>query len=127
MSEVVFEMDNVSVIVMAGGIGERLQPLTEARSKPAAPFFAGKFRFIDSTLSNCVNSCICQISVLTQYKSTSLQGHIQEGWGISSSGFGDYIYCVPAQQKVGTDWYRGTADALCTHILQLVQQIIRLT
>jgi glucose-1-phosphate adenylyltransferase len=111
VSEVVGEMDNVSVIVMAGGTGERLQPLTKVRSKPAVPF-GGKFRLIDFTLSNCINSGIRQISVLTQYRSTSLQRHIQEGWGISSSGLGDYIYCVPAQQKIGKDWYRGTADAI---------------
>jgi glucose-1-phosphate adenylyltransferase len=111
VSEVVGEMDNVSVIVMAGGTGERLQPLTRVRSKPAVPF-GGKFRLIDFTLSNCINSGIRQISVLTQYRSTSLQRHIQEGWGISSSGLGDYIYCVPAQQKIGKDWYRGTADAI---------------
>ena len=111
VSEVVVEMDNVSVIIMAGGTGERLQPLTEVRSKPAVPF-GGKFRLIDFTLSNCINSGIRQISVLIQYRSTSLQRHIQEGWGISSSGLGDYIYCVPAQQKIGKDWYRGTADAI---------------
>jgi glucose-1-phosphate adenylyltransferase len=104
-------MENVSVIIMAGGTGERLQPLTMVRSKPAVPF-GGKFRLIDFTLSNCINSGIRQISVLTQYRSTSLQRHIQEGWGISSSGLGDYIYCVPAQQKIGMDWYRGTADAI---------------
>jgi glucose-1-phosphate adenylyltransferase len=111
VSEVVVEMDNVSVIIMAGGTGERLQPLTKVRSNPAVPF-GGKFRLIDFTLSNCINSGIRQISVLIQYRSTSLQRHIQEGWGISSSGLGDYIYCVPAQQKVGADWYRGTADAV---------------
>lgn len=104
-------MKSVSVIIMAGGAGERLQPLTKMRSKPAVPF-GGKFRLIDFTLSNCINSGIRQISVLTQYRSTSLQRHIQEGWGISRSGLGDYIYCVPAQQKIGMDWYRGTADAI---------------
>jgi glucose-1-phosphate adenylyltransferase len=111
VSEVVVEMDKVSVIIMAGGTGERLQPLTRVRSKPAVPF-GGKFRLIDFTLSNCINSGIRQISVLIQYRSTSLQRHIQEGWGISRSGLGDYIYCVPAQQKIGKDWYRGTADAI---------------
>jgi glucose-1-phosphate adenylyltransferase len=111
VSQVVVQMDNVSVIIMAGGTGERLQPLTRVRSKPAVPF-GGKFRLIDFTLSNCINSGIRQISVLIQYRSTSLQRHIQEGWGISSSGLGDYIYCVPAQQKIGKDWYRGTADAI---------------
>ena len=104
-------VDRLLTIILAGGTGERLQPLTKVRSKPAVPF-AGKFRLIDFTLSNCINSGIRQIFVLTQYRSWSLQRHIQEGWGISSSGLGEYIYCVPAQQKVGADWYRGTADAI---------------
>jgi glucose-1-phosphate adenylyltransferase len=104
-------VNNVQVIVMAGGAGERLQPLTRGRSKAAVPF-GGKYLIIDFTLSNCINSGIRQISVLTQYLSDSLHQHIQNGWGISGSRLGDYIYCVPAQQKVGTDWYRGTADAI---------------
>ena len=104
-------MDKVLAIVMAGGAGERLQPLTKARSKGAVPF-GGKYRLIDFTLSNCVNSGLRRIYVLTQYLSESLNRHIQEGWAISSSGLGDYIYCVPAQQKFGADWYRGTADAV---------------
>jgi len=104
-------MDKVLAILMAGGMGERLQPLTMERGKAAVPF-AGKFRLIDFTLSNCVNSGIRQVFVLTQYRSGSLNKHIQEGWGISSSGLGDFIYCVPAQQKMGVDWYRGTADAV---------------
>ena len=104
-------MNNVQVIVMAGGAGERLQPLTRGRSKAAVPF-GGKYLIIDFTLSNCINSGIRQISILTQYLSDSLHKHIQNGWGISGSRLGDYIYCVPAQRKVGTDWYRGTADAI---------------
>jgi len=104
-------MDRVLTIILAGGAGERLQPLTRVRSKPAIPF-AGKFRLIDFPLSNCINSGLRQIFVLIQYRSWSLQRHIQEGWGISSSGLGEYIYCVPAQQKIGADWYRGTADAI---------------
>lgn len=98
-------------LIMAGGAGDRLQPLTRDRAKPAVPF-AGKFRIIDFTLSNCVNSGLRQIFVLTQYRSESLHRHIQEGWGISSSGLGDFIYCTPPQQKMGADWYRGTADAV---------------
>ena len=98
-------------IVLAGGAGERLFPLTEKRSKPAVPF-GGKYRIIDFTLSNCINSGIRHIYILTQYLSDSLNHHIQNGWGISISGLGDFIYCVPAQQKAGNDWYRGTADAL---------------
>ena len=104
-------MDKVLAIIMAGGAGERLQPLTRERSKAAVPF-GGKFRLIDFTLSNCVNSGLRQIFVITQYLSESLHRHIQEGWGISSSGLGDFIYCVPAQQKLGAQWYRGTADAV---------------
>ena len=104
-------MDRVQTIVMAGGAGERLRPLTSGRSKASVPF-GGKYLIIDFTLSNCINSGIRQISVLTQYLSDSLHKHIQNGWGISGSRLGDYIYCVPAQQKIGTDWYRGTADAI---------------
>lgn len=104
-------MNGVLAIIMAGGAGERLQPLTRERAKPAVPF-GGKFRLVDFTLSNCINSGVRQIFVLTQYRSWSLQRHIQEGWAISSSGLGDYIYCMPAQQKTGADWYRGTADAI---------------
>ena len=101
----------LGTIIMAGGMGERLQPLTQERAKPAVPF-GGKFRLIDFTLSNCINSGLRQVFVLTQYRSTSLIRHIQEGWGISYSGLGDFIYCIPAQQKLGPDWYRGTADAI---------------
>jgi glucose-1-phosphate adenylyltransferase len=99
------------VIIMAGGAGERLLPLTENRTKPSIPF-GGKFRLIDITLSNCINSGLRQIFILTQYRSASLHKHIQEGWDISSSGLGDFIYCMPAQQKVGAEWYQGTADSI---------------
>jgi glucose-1-phosphate adenylyltransferase len=104
-------MKKVLTIILAGGTGERLNPLTLVRSKPAVPF-GGKYRLIDFTLSNCINSDIRRIYVLTQYRSLSLQRHIQEGWFMLSSRLGEFIYCVPAQQKVGTDWYRGTADAI---------------
>ncbi len=104
-------MDKTIAIIMAGGVGERLQPLTRERSKAAVPF-GGKFRLIDFTLSNCINSGCRHIFVLTQYRSSSLNRHIQDGWGISLSGLGDFIYCEPAQQKLGDDWYRGTADAV---------------
>ena len=107
----VVQMERTVVLLMAGGIGERLQPLTKERAKAAVPF-AGKFRLIDFTLSNCINSGVRQIYVLTQYRSWSLQRHIQEGWSISSSGLGDFIYPMPAQQKVGAVWYSGTADAV---------------
>jgi len=104
-------MHKVLAFVMAGGKGERLWPLTKDRTKPAVPF-GGIYRIIDFTLSNCINSGIRQIFVLTQYMSGSLQMHIQEGWGISSSRLGDFVYSIPAQQKLGMDWYQGTADAV---------------
>jgi len=108
-------MDGVLTMIMAGGFGERLQPLTRDRSKSAVPF-GGKFRIIDFTLSNCINSGIRKIYVLTQYRSESLQQHIQEAWGISSARLGDYIYCIPPQQKSGANWYGGTADAIRQNI-----------
>jgi glucose-1-phosphate adenylyltransferase len=104
-------MDNVITIIMAGGAGERLQPLTRERSKAAVPF-GGKFRLIDFVLSNCINSGLRKVYVLTQYRSESLNHHVQNGWGISSSGLGDFIYCVPAQQKLGAEWYKGTAGII---------------
>jgi glucose-1-phosphate adenylyltransferase len=104
-------MEKVLAIIMAGGAGDRLQPLTLKRSKASVPF-AGKYRLIDLTLSNCINSGLRRIFVLTQYLSESLNRHIQNGWALSSSGLGDFIYCIPAQMKLGADWYGGTADAV---------------
>jgi glucose-1-phosphate adenylyltransferase len=105
-------MDKLLTVILAGGEGKRLMPLTQIRSKAAVPF-GGKYRIIDFTLSNCINSGLRQIFVLTQYRSSSLNKHIQEGWHISGSGLGnEFIYSVPAQQKTGNNWYRGTADAL---------------
>jgi len=98
-------------VIMAGGRGERLRHLTEDRCKPATPF-GGKFRIIDFALSNCVNSGIRQISVLTQYKAHSLIQHIQRGWGYLRGEFGEFVELIPAQQRRGGDWYQGTADAL---------------
>jgi glucose-1-phosphate adenylyltransferase len=102
-------------VIMAGGRGERLRHLTEDRCKPATPF-GGKFRIIDFALSNCVNSGIRQISVLTQYKAHSLIQHIQRGWGYLRGEFGEFVEIVPAQQRKGADWYMGTADALWQNI-----------
>jgi len=98
-------------IIMAGGRGERLRDLTEDRCKPATPF-GGKFRIIDFVLSNCLNSGIRQIAVLTQYKAHSLIQHIQRGWGYLRGEFGEFIDIIPAQQRRGPDWYQGTADAV---------------
>jgi glucose-1-phosphate adenylyltransferase len=98
-------------IIMAGGRGERLRDLTANRCKPATPF-GGKFRIIDFVLSNCVNSGIRQISILTQYKAQSLIQHVQHGWSYLRGEFGEFIEIVPAQQQMGPEWYRGTADAV---------------
>ena len=98
-------------VIMAGGRGERLKHLTEDRCKPATPF-GGKFRIIDFVLSNCVNSGIRQMSVLTQYKAHSLIQHIQGGWSYLRGEFGEFVEIIPAQQRLGTEWYQGTADAL---------------
>ncbi len=98
-------------IIMAGGRGERLKDLTTQRCKPATPF-GGKFRIIDFVLSNCVNSGIRQISILTQYKQQQLIQHVQRGWSYLRGEFGEFIEVIPAQQQKGEMWYRGTADAL---------------
>ena len=98
-------------IIMAGGRGERLKQLTTSRAKPATPF-GGKFRIIDFVLSNCVNSGIRQICVLTQYKAQSLIEHVQRGWGYLRGEFGEFVDVIPAQQQIGPHWYRGTADAV---------------
>jgi glucose-1-phosphate adenylyltransferase len=98
-------------IVMAGGRGERLKALTEHRAKPATPF-GGKFRIVDFVLSNCVNSGIRQISILTQYKAQSLIQHVHHGWSYLRGEFGEFVEVIPAQQQIGDMWYRGTADAV---------------
>ncbi len=96
-------------MVMAGGKGSRLGPLTVHRSKPGVPF-AGRYRIIDFVLSNFVNSGYRRIYVLTQYMSSSLIKHLSRNWRLS--GFGEYIEVVPAQMRLGEFWYRGTADAV---------------
>jgi glucose-1-phosphate adenylyltransferase len=104
-------MRDVLTFILAGGKGERLDPLTRDRAKPAVPF-GGIYRIIDFALSNCVNSGLRRIFLLTQYKSFSLQRHILEGWNIYSNQLGEFIDVVPAQQRISSDWYRGTADAI---------------
>ncbi len=104
-------MQDVLTFIMAGGKGERLWPLTKDRTKPAVPF-GGIYRIIDFTLSNCINSGLRKIYVLTQYKSASLHRHIRLGWNILSSELGEYIELLPAQQRVSETWYLGTADAI---------------
>ena len=98
-------------IVLAGGRGARLGPLTDWRAKPAVPF-GGKFRIIDFVLSNCVNSGIRRIGIATQYESQSLIHHLQRGWSFLDGRFNEFIELLPAQQRATREWYRGTADAV---------------
>ena len=102
---------NTLAIVLAGGEGSRLKDLTRWRAKPAVPF-GGKYRIVDFVLSNCVNSGIRKIGVLTQYKSHSLIRHIQRAWSFMRYEVGEFVELLPAQQRVDKDWYKGTADAL---------------
>lgn len=105
-------------LILAGGQGERLYPLTRDRSKPAVPF-GSAYRIIDFTLSNCINSGLRQIYVLTQYKSYSLDKHLQRGWNIFSYEGGEFLYRIPPQHRVGQKWYQGTADAVYQNIYLL--------
>jgi glucose-1-phosphate adenylyltransferase len=106
-------------IILAGGQGERLYPLTKDRSKPAVPF-GGKYRIIDFTLSNAINSGFRKVYLITQYKSQSLDTHIREGWSFLNGELGEFIYSIPPQFRTANHWYQGTADAVFQnlHILQ---------
>jgi glucose-1-phosphate adenylyltransferase len=114
-------MKKVLAMILAGGRGERLYPLTRDRAKPAVPF-GGIYRIIDFSLSNCINSDIRRIYVLTQYKSTSLHRHIQFGWNVLSVPLGEFIGVIPAQQRMGEQWYQGTADAIFQNFYLLQQE-----
>lgn len=102
---------NTVALILAGGRGSRLRNLTDWRAKPAVPF-GGKFRIIDFPLSNCVNSGIRRIGIITQYKAHSLIQHIQRGWGFLRGEFNEFVELLPAQQRIEEMWYKGTADAL---------------
>jgi glucose-1-phosphate adenylyltransferase len=104
-------MKNVLAILLAGGAGERLYPLTKDTAKPGVPF-GGAYRIIDFTLSNCINSNVRRILILTQYKSLELVRHIRHGWNILSAELGEYIEVLPPMKRVSEDWYQGTADAV---------------
>jgi glucose-1-phosphate adenylyltransferase len=104
-------MRHVLAMLLVGGKGERLYPLTVDRAKPAVPF-GGIYRLIDFTLSNSVNSRLRRIYILTQYKSDSLNRHVRNGWSIFHHEFGEFIELIPAQQRVGKEWYLGTSDAV---------------
>ncbi len=105
-------------MILAGGKGERLHPLTIHRAKPAVPF-GGIYRIIDFTLSNCINSGIRKIAVLPQYKSLSLDKHLRLAWNLFSGELNEFIISVPPQQRVGDKWYQGTADAIYQNIYMI--------
>ncbi len=113
-------MQNVLTLILAGGKGSRLEPLTIERSKPAVPF-GGNYRIIDFVLSNCINSGQRKILLLTQYKAASLDRHIHLGWHFLCRELGEFIDVLPPQQRVGEHWYRGTADAVYQNIYTIEQ------
>jgi glucose-1-phosphate adenylyltransferase len=104
-------LDKTLTIILAGGVGSRLHPLTADRAKPAVPF-GGNYRIIDFTLTNCLHSGLRRVLVLTQYKSHSLQKHLRDGWSIFNPEISEYITSVPPQMRTGGSWYAGTADAI---------------
>ena len=105
-------------VLLAGGAGERLYPLTRDRAKPAVTF-GGIYRIIDITLSNCVNSDLRRVYILTQYKALSLNRHIREGWNIVAREMGEFIEILPPMQRVSANWYMGTADAVYQNIYSI--------
>ena len=117
-------MKNVLTFIMAGGRGERLMPLTQDRTKPAVPF-GGIYRIIDLVLSNCINSELYKIIVLTQYKSQSLTEHLENGWNIFNHKLGHFLKVVPPQQRVSGDWYQGTADSIRQNVYLIEQSMAR--
>ena len=114
-------VDDALVILLAGGAGERLYPLTRDRAKPAV-FFGGPYRIIDFTLSNCINSGLHRIFIATQYKSLSLNRHIRMGWSIVSEELGEFVEILPPQKRVSEHWYQGTADAVYQNLYSIVQE-----
>jgi glucose-1-phosphate adenylyltransferase len=114
-------MENVLAILLAGGRGERLDPLTRDRAKPAV-CFGGNYRIIDVTLSNCVNSSLRRILILTQYKALSLNRHIRLGWNILANELGEFIDILPPTKRVGDDWYTNTANAVFQNLHTIVQE-----
>ena len=111
---------NVLGMIMAGGQGSRLWPLTADRAKPAV-HFGGKYRIIDFVLISFVNSGIHKIKLLTQFKSDSLNRHVQTAWSLNRT-LDQYVDLVPAQMRTGTDWYRGTADAIFQNVNLLTDE-----
>ncbi|MGA2939450.1 MAG: glucose-1-phosphate adenylyltransferase [Syntrophobacteraceae bacterium] len=117
-------MKDVLTVIMAGGRGRRLMPLTGDRSKPAVPF-GGIYRLIDIPLSNCINSQLYKILIFPQYKSQSLVDHLEEGWNIFSGDLGHYLRIVAPQQRTGEEWYRGTADCVRQNLYLIEHEMPR--
>jgi glucose-1-phosphate adenylyltransferase len=105
-------------VLLAGGAGERLYPLTRDRAKPAVTF-GGIYRIIDITLSNCINSDLRKVYILTQYKALSLNRHIREGWNIVARDLGEFVEILPPMKRVSDNWYLGTADAVYQNIYSI--------
>ncbi|MFA9561828.1 MAG: sugar phosphate nucleotidyltransferase, partial [Nitrospirota bacterium] len=114
-------MRDLYTMILAGGRGERLLPLTQHRAKPAVPF-GGKYRIIDITLSNCLNSGLRKMWVLIQYKSHSLDRHLRTGWNVLNPELGEFLMSIPPQQRISKDWYRGTADAVFQNLFLLEEE-----
>src|SRR6187402_1326952 len=114
-------VDESLVIVLAGGAGERLYPLTKDRAKPAV-YFGGPYRIIDFALSNCINSGLRRIFIATQYKSLSLNRHVRMGWSIVSEELEEFVEILPPQKRVGEHWYQGTADAVYQNVYSIVRE-----
>ena len=111
-------MKDTLAVLLAGGAGERLYPLTRDRAKPAVTF-GGIYRIIDVTLSNCINSDLRHVYILTQYKALSLNRHIREGWNIVARDLGEFVEILPPMKRVSENWYLGTADAVYQNIYSI--------
>ena len=114
-------LDDILVMVLAGGVGERLFPLTAERAKPAV-FFGGPYRIIDFTLSNCINSGMRRIFIALQYKSLSLSRHLRMGWSVVADELGEFIEILSPQKRVGEHWYLGTADAVHQNLYSILRE-----
>jgi len=115
------DLADILVILLAGGAGERLYPLTKDRAKPAV-YFGGPYRIIDFTLSNCINSGLRRIFIATQYKSLSLNRHIRMGWNVVSEELGEFVEILPPQKRVGEHWYLGTGDAVYQNLYSIARE-----
>jgi glucose-1-phosphate adenylyltransferase len=114
-------LDDILVMVLAGGVGERLWPLTKERAKPAV-YFGGPYRIIDFTLSNCINSGLRRIFIALQYKSLSLSRHLRMGWSVVADELGEFIEILSPQKRISEHWYLGTADAVFQNLYSILRE-----